>query len=59
MVTNKKFRCKRKKYETEIDAMITLAKLKSRQSKARRCEQRYYWCDDCGGYHLTSKERWA
>lgn len=51
--------CNKRKFRTELDAKIALVSsyYKSHiKNNKRRKEIRYYWCDKCKAYHLTSKE---
>ena len=43
---------------TKISVMLALASNKRRQHKNwNRQEIRYYYCDECESFHLTSKEK--
>ena len=46
-------RCFKKKIKSERAAKKVLSDTR----KKGREEIRYYWCYDCGAYHLTSKKR--
>jgi hypothetical protein len=35
------------------DALVRVQK-----RRKRRPEKRYYFCPDCGAYHLTSQSKW-
>jgi hypothetical protein len=47
-------RCPTRKvrYPSQIDAKLALVRTRAKD----RDEKRYYYCRQCGGYHLTSKE---
>ena len=48
--------CEKVKYNDKIAAMLALARCKhSRKGKRREC--RIYWCNECGGYHLTKQPK--
>ena len=47
--------CWKKKYD-KIGAMMALSRCVSNR-KGRRREKRYYKCQHCGSYHLTSEAR--
>jgi hypothetical protein len=44
--------CTKKRFRRAIDVKIILA-----FKGERRNEVRYYWCAECGAYHLTSKPK--
>ena len=47
--------CSKKKFD-KIKAMLILANSnKQTQMNFNRKEVRYYYCEDCNAYHLTSK----
>ena len=53
--------CKKKRYPTELDAKIALTSCyyaNHIKGKSKRKECRYYYCDKCKGYHLTSEREW-
>jgi len=48
--------CHKKSFD-KIGAMLILSKVKSsRNSNFNRREKRYYFCNQCKSYHLTSKD---
>lgn len=49
-------KCKKRKYD-KIGVMFALQDCirRSNIGQKRRMETRYYWCDECKAYHLTSK----
>lgn len=47
-------KCGKRCYKTKLDAMLALASCVSKHSK-KRLETRYYWCSDCGAFHLTKQ----
>lgn len=51
--------CSKRRYRSEIDAKIALAKIQW-QDKSRRekIETRVYKCPKCRGFHLTSRAEW-
>ena len=49
--------CKKRCYDTKPNAMIDLASCVSKHSKKKRLETRYYWCSECGAFHLTKKKK--
>ena len=55
-VTTKKVKCgTKRRFATEYDADHALSLL-SRTSKRNTVPCRWYYCDDCKGFHLTSRE---
>ena len=50
--------CTKTKFKTEVDAERALNHIKDVRRKYRREKKpnRYYLCDMCHSYHLTSKE---
>lgn len=38
----------------EDGAMLALSRARQHRPKGARIERRYYQCDQCGGWHLTS-----
>ena len=50
--------CVKTKFRTEQEAEIALQKIKGVRRKYRREKKpkRYYLCDKCNHYHLTSKD---
>lgn len=52
----KKMECNKKRL-TKINAMLIIANSQKRaQKNHNRNEIRYYWCDTCNAYHVTSKK---
>ena len=51
--------CTKTRYRDRIAALLVLAQIQN-QDKASRPKQeaRVYFCDDCRGWHLTSRKRW-
>lgn len=49
--------CIKRKFKTEIDAELALEYIKDVKKKYRREKHpvRYYHCEYCNNYHLTSK----
>lgn len=51
-------KCIKKKF-TKLEAMMYVArsemKNKKRKGKSKRKECRYYYCNECNAYHMTSK----
>ena len=49
--------CKKKKFRTILDALIALSEAVNDRKKGnyQREEKRYYYCETCNVYHLTSK----
>ena len=47
-------KCTKKKFD-KIKAMLVVAEALNSTSSARQ-ERRYYKCNDCNAYHVTSKE---
>lgn len=51
--------CKKKKFD-RFEVQLALFKIESRknkkhrQPKSKRKEKRFYYCEKCEGYHLTS-----
>lgn len=54
-------RCSKFRYASEHDAQVALvgAVIKHNRGKAKRRECRHYACPRCGGWHLTSREKWS
>ena len=53
--------CPTKKHRfTKEDAPLALKQAQQRRAATRsgRVEKRFYFCDRCSGYHLTSRENW-
>ena len=50
--------CHKVKYHDKIAVMFALSKCKFSQRKGnhKREEKRFYWCEQCKAYHLTSKK---
>jgi len=48
-------KCQKRKYRSDIDAKIALAKLQC-EDKEGHNEVRAYRCPDCGRWHLTKKK---
>jgi len=48
-------RCRKKCFD-KIGAMLAVAEAKH-SPDTRRLEERYYWCEQCRAYHLTSQWR--
>ena len=49
--------CNKKKYKDKISVMFALSQCKRvGRSKGKRNECRFYFCDECKAYHLTSKK---
>lgn len=52
--------CKKRKYKDKISVMFALSQcIRVGKYKPIRDEKRFYYCDECQCYHLTSKERWV
>jgi hypothetical protein len=49
--------CTKRRYRSEIDAMIALSNAGNRHDGRAKTESRAYRCPDCKGWHLTSKSR--
>jgi len=47
--------CKKKTYKIEASAIMVLVKA-LRSKKHERQEVRHYYCNECRGWHLTSKK---
>ena len=51
--------CNKKKF-TKVEAMMRIAnaevEYKKRKGRSKRRECRYYWCNECKAFHLTSQE---
>lgn len=52
--------CKKRRYNTEVDAKIALAVVRADRERKnpkrkRPAEKKYYRCPYCKGFHLTSK----
>jgi hypothetical protein len=47
---------RKRRFPTEVDAMIALATIRGK-GRARSLESRYYQCPTCDGWHLTSEGR--
>ena len=45
-------KCQKRKYKTETEARKKLRKLK----KLKRKERRFYYCRECGAFHLTHRK---
>ena len=45
--------CKKKKYHTQFSALCAIVDCQ----RLGRSERRYYFCEQCRCYHLTSKGR--
>jgi hypothetical protein len=50
--------CNKKKFKTEKDAEIALENIRKVKKKYKREKHpiRYYHCENCKNYHLTSRE---
>lgn len=52
------FMCKKRKYKDLISVMFALSQCKKvGKFNPIRNEKRYYYCEECKCYHLTSKEK--
>lgn len=52
--------CGRKlKFDTEENAATALEQARAAHSGSGHIEKRYYPCRECGGFHLTSREKWT
>lgn len=50
--------CKKRKYKDLISVMFALSQCKKvGKFNPIRNEKRYYYCEECKCYHLTSKEK--
>ncbi|WP_157008802.1 hypothetical protein [Agromyces laixinhei] len=49
--------CTKTRYRDRIAAMLVLAQIHDKASRPKQ-EARVYFCDDCRGWHLTSRKRW-
>ena len=52
-------RCTKRRYKTEFDAMVAEVQceyLREIQGKKNRQERRFYQCERCRCWHLTSQE---
>jgi hypothetical protein len=49
-------RCHKQGYASAYRAARALLKIVRRPSRCRR-EKRFYYCDECGSWHLTSQEK--
>ena len=48
--------CKKKRYKDKLSALFALSQCKRVGNyKSHRNECRVYFCNECKGYHLTSK----
>lgn len=50
-------KCAKRRYRSEIDAMIALSNAGNSHDGRAKTEVRCYRCPKCGGWHLTSKAR--
>jgi len=48
--------CHKEKF-TRIGAALALASNKKRRNSWKRKENRFYKCEECGYYHLTSQKK--
>jgi hypothetical protein len=46
--------CGKIKYNSTADAKLAIAKIKHRRQHTQRLEHKFYWCNRCKAYHLTS-----
>lgn len=49
-------RCLKIRYRNKLEAKIALASTQRAASSARG-ETQVYWCQECSGWHLTSRPR--
>lgn len=50
--------CRKVKYRDRIAALLAMATVQNQDKSHRsKVETRAYYCADCKGWHLTSKER--
>lgn len=49
--------CAKRRYRSEIDAMIALSSAGNSHDGRGKTERRAYRCPKCKGWHLTSKAR--
>lgn len=49
-----KHKCTKRKL-TKIEAEYALDSIAKNKNKGKRTEHRYYFCEQCNAYHLTSK----
>ena len=48
--------CKKRRYETEVDAMLALDRVQRQRDcdNLTKHEVRHYWCEEHQAFHLTS-----
>ena len=50
--------CNKKKYKDKISAMFALSQTKFVGNyNPKRNEKRFYFCNECNAWHLTSKDK--
>ena len=52
--------CGKVVFHDEISAQLKIAEIQSKQAKkptSTKVPKRYYWCDPCKGFHLTSMSK--
>ena len=49
--------CNKIKYKDKISAMFALSQCKKFRKVSKKIEKRYYYCDICKSWHLTSKNK--
>ena len=55
---NKRKQCQKIRYKDKISAMFALSQCRRKIGKVtEKLEVRCYYCDNCHGWHLTSKKR--
>lgn len=48
-------KCAKQRFRTKLDAKLALAKIQAKDKSWRpKMEKRFYWCQPCSGWHLTS-----
>lgn len=58
MNNNKRKKCQKIRYRDKISAMFALSQCRRKIGKVtEKIEVRCYYCDNCHGWHLTSKKK--
>lgn len=50
--------CNKRRYRDHAEAIGALRSIRAGQAKRQVVPSRAYPCDRCGGWHLTSHDRW-
>ena len=51
--------CRKTIYPSKIEAKKDMQKINATMSDRAKQIERVYFCEQCGGWHLTSKKQWT